>query len=36
MRVVRHRVLGSREEMAVDVYINGRHSGAYKAYTLSA
>ena len=32
MRIVRHRALGSR----FDVYINGRHSGAYKAYTLSA
>ena len=30
MRVVRHRTLG------VDVYINGRHNGAYKAYMLSA
>ena len=34
MRVVRHRALEAGK--AVDVYINGRHSRAYKAYTLSA
>ena len=34
MRNVCHRALEAGK--AVDVYINGRHSGAHKAYTLSA
>ena len=33
-RVVCHRTLEAGK--AVDVYINGRYSRAYKAYTLSA
>ena len=33
-KLMSHTASGSRK--AVDAYINGRHSGAYKAYTLLA